>query len=70
MFDSGGEMTAPCGVPSRITLAFLQLARRRPLLDQANDPAVTNPMLHDPDQPRVADGLEEGPDVGVQDPAS
>ena len=47
-------------------LAFFQHARLQPFLDQANDPGVTNPMLHEPDQPRMADRVEEGPDIGAR----
>jgi hypothetical protein len=39
-------------------LALFQHARLQPFLDQANDPGVANPVLHEPDQPIVADRVE------------
>jgi hypothetical protein len=34
-------------------------ARLQPFLDQADDAAVADPMLHEPDQPFLADHIEE-----------
>src|ERR1700733_11962664 len=49
-------------------LALFQHARLQPFLDQANDPGVADPMLHEPDQPIVADRIEERTDISVQNP--
>ena len=48
--------------------AVLEHARLQPLPEQADDPAVADPVLDEPDQPVVADRVEERPDVGVQHP--
>src|SRR5262249_24095955 len=37
-----------------------------PFLDQADDALVTDPMLQEPDQPFLADLVEERSDIGVQ----
>src|SRR5882757_9933792 len=70
MFASRGEATPPCGVPvsvwvtspSSITPAFSHFA------DQANDAAVTDPVLDEADQPLVADRIKEPGNVGFQYP--
>ena len=48
--------------------AVLEHARLQPLPEQADDPAVADPVLDEPDQPVVADRVEERPEVGVEDP--
>ncbi len=41
-------------------------ARPKPFPDQADDALVADPMFDEPDQPFLADRVEERPDVGVQ----
>jgi site-specific DNA recombinase len=45
----------------------LQDPRLQPFLDQAEDALVADPVFQEPDQPILADRVEEAPDVGVQD---
>ena len=40
----------------------------QPFGHQPEHTAVADPVLQEPHHPRVADAVEEGPDVGVQDP--
>ena len=48
--------------------ALFQHTRLQPFLDQADDPAITDPMLDEPHQPFSAERVEEGADIGVEDP--
>ena len=69
MLARSGEITEPCPVPlvtDRHDPVF-EDARLQPFPDQADDAPVADPMLHEPDQPFLADRVEERPDVGVQD---
>ena len=40
----------------------------QPLGDQTDDPSVANPMFDETDQPRLADLVEKGLDVAIEDP--
>src|SRR6202045_1003695 len=69
MFASRGEATPPCGVPVSVShLPVLHHPGRQPFADQANDAAVTDPVLDEADQPLVADRIKEPGNVGVQYP--
>ena len=46
----------------------LEHTRLQPLPQQADDPAIADPVLDEPDQPVMADRVEERPEVGVEDP--
>jgi len=55
MFASSGEMTAPCGVPSSVSIktALLQHARLQPFLYQADDPSIADAVFDETVQPFV-----------------
>src|SRR5580693_5814778 len=69
MLARSGEITEPCPVPlsSTVTILF-EDARLEPLLDQADDALVADPMFQEADQPILADSPEEILDVGVKYP--
>src|ERR1019366_3062610 len=48
--------------------AIIHHARLQPFLDQANDPLVSDPMLHELDHPIVPDFVEKRLDVQIQRP--
>ena len=48
----------------------VQHARLQPFDDQADDPLVRDPVLDEPNQPFMADLVEERADVGVEDPGN
>jgi hypothetical protein len=60
MFASRGEITDPCPVPRSLVVndPVFQDARFEPFTDQANDAAVTDPVLDEADQPLVVDRIE------------
>ena len=41
---------------------------RQPFADQADHALVADPVLHEANQPIVADAVEEAPNIGVEDP--
>src|SRR5262249_9377088 len=43
-------------------------ARPQPLLDQADNAWIADPVLHEADQPLLTDLIEEAADIGVQYP--
>src|ERR1700730_4339316 len=56
---------------ARLRLGHLSVLHHpglQPFADQANDAAVTDPLLDEADQPLVADRIEEPGNVGVQYP--
>src|SRR4029077_17387364 len=63
MLAKSGLMTAPCGVPSSVTI-------KRPcsLCDQPDDTSIANPMFDEAHQPRLADLVEKGLDVAIEHP--
>ena len=52
----------------RFPSAALEDAGLEPPLDQAEDPAVSNPVRQHPHQPSVVNGIEEGSDVEIEHP--
>ena len=70
MFASSVETDAPCGVPSSVsdhspsstTPAFSQF------LDQAEHPRIRDPVLDEPQKPRVIEAGEVVADVRVEHP--
>src|SRR6516225_5218650 len=69
MLAKSGLMTAPCGVPSSVDQATLfEHTCRQPLGDQSDDPSIANPMFDEADQPGLADLVEKGLDVAINDP--
>src|SRR5450756_3189811 len=70
MFARSGEITASLR-SSFIRLDFPAIfhhTRLQPFLDEADDPAITDPVLHECDQPFVANRIKEPRDVGIEDP--
>ena len=70
MFAKSGLATAPCGVPSSVSI-------RRPssstpavshFADQPDNPTVANPMFNKADQPIPADFVEKGLNVTIEHP--
>src|ERR1700730_14754146 len=49
-------------------LSVFPHARLPPFLDQANDPLISDPMLHELDQPVLIDFVETGLNVQIQHP--
>ena len=47
-------------------LSVFENARFEPFLDQSDDARVADPMLHEANQPILADFVEKASDVGVQ----
>ena len=70
MFAKSGLATAPCGVPSSVSISrpFFEHTCCQPLADQPDNPTVANPMLDKAGQPLPADFVEEGLNVTVEDP--
>src|SRR5208282_1678865 len=62
------DRTMRCTLRRLDPLVVFQHARLQPLLDQADDPSIADPVFHEPYQPLSADRVEERSDVGVYDP--
>ena len=67
MLARSGDATEPCPVPCSlpVTTVFKD-TRLEPFPDQADDARVADPVLQEPDQPFLADRIEEGPDVRIE----
>ena len=52
----------------RMNLSIFQNGCFQPLADQADHARIANPMLHETDQPIVTERVEEGSNVGVENP--
>src|ERR1700730_7824678 len=68
MLASSGEINAPCPVPLSLSHnPTFQHARLEPFLDKADDALIADPVFQEPNEPFLAHGVEERPDIGVED---
>src|ERR1700731_4015826 len=70
MFAKSGLMTAPCGVPSSVSI--MRPSSSTPAVShlaiQSDDSVVANSMLDETDQPIPADLVEKGLNVTIEHP--
>jgi hypothetical protein len=68
MFANSGLMTAPCGVPSSVSIRRPSSSTAVSHFETPDDPTVANPMLDKADQPLPADLVEKGLNVAIEHP--